>query len=169
MGPRTLGVDFDGILRIYPAPFRWWFDYISPHDVFVRAGLGRLKFSISKLFSTYIPIILDSKLIRFINSGWEGRKILISGRCLVEEKVIAKVIVNKYVMFDDVLFREQCSEPEEKYKARMVVGQGVEIFLEDRPFVREYLNRTTTARAIATPELWKTLAMGPSNQGSSSR
>ena len=148
-----LGLDFDGVIRKYPLPFRWWFDFYSPNDVLVRARLTRIRGAITTFLTARIPIILDGKLINDVNRSWHKRKVLISGRCTKQLQQVALSSLGSSLQFDGIVFRTDCKEYEEKFKERVIASQRVTAFIEDRKFVRAYLRRKLGITVLAPGEL----------------
>jgi hypothetical protein len=159
-----LGLDFDGVVRKYPLLFRLWFDFYSPNDVLVRARLTRIRRAITSILTGRFPMILDGKLIDDVNRNWHGRKVLISGRCTKRLQQKALHVVATSLEFDGFVFRTDCKEYEEKFKERVILSQGVTVFVEDRKFVRAYLQRKLGISVLAPRDVEAYLDLHTSTQ-----
>jgi len=135
----TLALDFDGVIRKFPYPIRKYVDFLSPHDLLVRARLFFIRKLLCKIFMHYTPIILDGKLINAVNKYWDGRVIVVTGRCKEKEKKEVLKLLLPYLKFDRIYFRKDCSEYEEKFKERVLREEKVNYFFEDREYVVKYL------------------------------
>jgi hypothetical protein len=151
----TLGVDFDGVIRFYPVPFRWWFDFVSPNDLLIRAHLGVIRGRINSFLIRRFPMMLNRKLIDYLNYTWRGSTVLISGRCVPEDRRTALRVLSGKLKPDRVVFRETCSEHEEKYKERAIRDNAVDVYVEDRPFVRGYLASHLPTKILSPREFWE--------------
>jgi len=137
-----LGLDFDGVIRKFPRFVEWYANFLSPNDLLVRARLFWLRKILTRLFMDFIPLIIDGRLIYSIEKNWEGPVILISGRCTEKhKKQLRKVISNLSLKFDKVLLRENCKEYEEKFKERLIKTEKIDIYIDDRKFIVEYLKK----------------------------
>ena len=137
-----LGLDFDGVVRKFPGFVEWYFDFLSPNDILIRARLFWLRRILVKTFLDFIPLILDGKLIYSIEKDWEGPIILISGRCTSEgREKLKRIISNLPLKFDKVFLRKNCREHEEKFKERVIRNEKIDIYIDDRKFIVEYLKR----------------------------
>lgn len=139
---------------MYPVPFRWWFDFVSPNDLLVRAHLRSIRGVINSFLIRRFPLILNSRLIDYLNQTWKGKKLVISGRCLRGDQKAALRAIAGILRPDGIVFREHCSEHEEKYKERVLRERGVDLYIEDRPFVRDYLTAHCRARVLGPQEFW---------------
>jgi hypothetical protein len=154
---QIIAFDFDGVMRIYPVPFRWFFDFVSPTDILLRAHLGRLRGLINKFLIENFPLILNTRLINCLNQKWEGPIFLVSGRCTIRDQYEATRALRNLVRFHAIFFRERCSEYEEKFKERYLKKVNALIFVEDRPFVRQYISKRTKVRAISPSEFLRAI------------
>jgi len=143
---------FDGVIRKYPKFAEWYFDFLSPYDLLVRAKLFWLR-EILKKFMDSLPLIIDGELINTIKKDWEGSIILISGRCTKKNKEkLRMTISNLPLKFDKVYLRENCKEFEEKFKERIIKKEKIDIYIDDRAFIVEYL-RQRNVNAIHVKEI----------------
>ena len=137
----TQALDFDGVIRKFPYPIRKYADFLSPNDLLVRARLFFIRKLLCKIFMHYIPTILDGELINAVNKYWNGRVIIVTGRCRKEEKKEVLKLLLPYLKFDRIYFRKDCSEYEEKFKERILRKEKVDYFFEDRAYVVKYLKQ----------------------------
>lgn len=139
---KTLGIDFDGVLRKFPTPIRRFYNFLAPHDLLIRARLSIIRNTIRKLIEEKGPILLDGELINSLNTYYrETRKILISGRCTPQQRDKAISAITPYLNFAKFIFKGDCTEWEERFKERVLRAEEIDIFLEDRKFVRNYLRQ----------------------------
>jgi len=136
----TLGVDFDGVLRKFPGYVKRYIDFYSPHDLLVRANLKWLRWRILHLCIDGTPLIMDNEVINAVNK-WEGRKVLISGRIGTKHHREALEAIKGLVKFDNAYFRQSNKEYEEKFKERILKREKVNVYIEDRTFVIQYLRK----------------------------
>jgi len=137
----TLALDFDGVIRKFPYPVRKYADFLSPNDLLVRAKLFFIRKLLCKIFMYYIPTVLDGELINAVNKYWDGRVIIVTGRCREREKKEVLRLLCPCLKFDKIYFREDCSEYEEKFKERVLKKEKVDYFFEDRAYVVKYLRK----------------------------
>jgi len=148
-----LGLDFDGVIRKFPKFVEWYANFLSPNDLLVRARLFWLRKLLTKLFMDFLPLIIDGKLIYSIERYWDGPVILISGRCTKKQKEqLRRVISNLPLKFDQVFLRENRKEYEEKFKERIIKKEKIDVYIDDRKFVVEYL-KTKNINAIHISEI----------------
>ncbi|RLC84012.1 MAG: hypothetical protein DRJ03_15425 [Chloroflexi bacterium] len=137
-----LGLDFDGVIRKFPRFVEWYANFLSPNDLLVRARLFWLRKILTRFFMDFIPLIIDGRLIYSIEKNWEGPVILISGRCTEKHKEqLRRVISNLPLKFDKVFLRENWKEYEEKFKERIIKREKVDVYIDDRKFIVEYLKK----------------------------
>jgi len=139
MGSETLGLDFDGVLRKWPGFIGWYANFLKPNDILVRTRLFRLRRILNYFFMDCTPIILDGELIEEIKKYNPSRIIVVSGRCLDNQKDQVVRCLSPFLNIDRFYFREDCLEREEKFKERILRKEKVTFYLEDRDFVVKYL------------------------------
>lgn len=148
----TLGIDFDGVLRKYPAPFQAYYNFISPYDLLIRARLHNLRSKIRSWIANHTPMCLNGELIALINQNYrEARKLIVSGRCYLRCQIEAISAIYGFLDFEQVIFKEDCSEFEERFKRRIIKQEKIDMYIEDRRFVRWFLSQTTNI-TILSPE-----------------
>jgi len=136
----TLGTDFDGVLRKFPGFTRWYIDFYSPNDLLIRARLKWLRWKTLHLFIDGVPMIMNNEVINVVNK-WKGRKVLISGRVTEKHHRKALEALLGLVEFDAIYFRQDRNEYEEKFKERIIKKEKVNVYIEDRSFVIQYLRK----------------------------
>lgn len=139
MDIENLGLDFDGVLRKFPSFISWYINHLSPNDILIRSKLFRLRKLLTYLLINKTPMILDNKLIESIKVEKPKRLIIVSGRCQEKEKVRRKL--SPFLKVDKFYFREDCTEPEERFKERILKIENVNLFIEDRAYIVRYLRK----------------------------
>jgi len=127
-----IGLDYDGVVRKYPYPFSSFLSALDPRDILVRCRLFLLRRLLIKS-TVLLPTVINGPLLE--KALREGECIIISGRYSKREEIEA--LGERYNL--RVFLRESPSEREERFKERVIVREGVELYVEDRRFVREYL------------------------------
>lgn len=138
-GNMKYGLDFDGVLRRYPFPFNIVMKYTSPTDILERSHLLILKKVIYFFDRNFIPFILNGNLINNINTIQDTEFIIISARRESTEKILS--CLKKYIHIKKAYFREDRPIYEECWKLKICKEENVDVFLEDRKFVVDFLRK----------------------------